>query len=113
MIYDMKDFLQAAVLMVVMVMSVMFSVAVHFFGDAVLFPMRVRFRDVAVHFMIVFAMAVPSMIVSAVAMPFMIVPAVAVPFMDMLPVAVKILHIMIMVLMRLIQHHIKITYIQP
>ena len=91
MIYDMKDFLQAAVLMVVM--SVMFSVAVHFFGDAVLFPMRVRFRDVAVHFMIVFAMAVP--------------------FMDMLPVAVKILHIMIMVLMRLIQHHIKITYIQP
>ena len=39
--------------------------------------------------------------------------SVAVPFMDMLPVAVKILHIMIMVLMRLIQHHIKITYIQP
>ena len=63
MIYDMKDFLQAAVLMVVMVMSVMFSMAV--------------------------------------------------PFMDMLPVAVKILHIMVMVLMRLIQHHIKITYIQP
>ena len=75
------------------VMSVMFSVAVHFFGDAVLFSMRVRFRDVAVPFMLVFAMAVP--------------------FMDMLPVAVKILHIMIMVLMRLIQHHIKITYIQP
>ena len=93
MIYDMKDFLQAAMLMVVMVMSVMFSVAVHFFGDAVLFPMRVRFRDVAVPFMLVFAMAVP--------------------FMDMLPFAVKILHIMIMVLMRLIQHHIKITYIQP
>ena len=103
MIYDMKDFLQAAVLMVVMVMSVMFSVAVHFFGDAVLFPMRVRFRDVAVPFMIVFAVAVPSMIVFVM----------AVPFMDMLPVAVKILHIMVMVLMRLIQHHIKITYIQP